>query len=82
MSFEDQYDPAQELPDKEQYEAWEAEKETRRRVRSIIAKDLCQLQRTMQHYQLLGESTFDLLASVLWGPGPDPVEWWHKPEVW
>lgn len=69
----------------------EAARETRRRMRSVLAKDLLQLERSMNHW-LTGLAMRELrdLADALWdqtavdpfGDTPDVEKWWHCPEVW
>lgn len=67
----------------------EAARETRRRMRSVLAKDLLQLERSMIHYGMdpYGRHLRDL-AFHIWDSTADdrygeiPAQWWHCPEVW
>jgi hypothetical protein len=69
----------------------EADKETRRRMRSVLAKDLLQVERSMEHYDIRCRDPFLRLCDNFWYAAAKqtgqpyehgPSEWWHKPETW
>ena len=76
-------------------ELTEAQRETARRMRSVLAKDLLQCERSMLHYDIKAQDGFRRLADSFWyasckasGQSPDigyepaPGNWWQRPEVW